>query len=512
MIKKLLAIILAFALVVSLSACGGSEEAAEGASETSAEDGFVIKNDDSVELGTPEKTLKPDEVYKKIKYTPEMFFGDYQIKGGKEAQEKFGKETEYATYTIGGEEENLSVLPFQIQGGKHTYAHVIHSIKKYNWMNVYFMNKSETSVNLDFMFCAYTIEGNKLILTPLDTYSYDDKTKKITYGLSDIKWEYEFSFKGRELTLSSGEHSITLTGGLDPYGEHDYFATEAYLSAESEAAKGIDQMDFLCNAEDGAYNRFYLETITGEKSYNSIAKLEENGLFTVTVVLEEGTKTYQYVYFYCGEDGMVLTDGTNTYYYNDNYSDRNRTDINQYIIEDQTGKAKELTDAELEAIIEKKEDLMEDLVSAFESKGIKVSVNSKTGEISMDSSVLFGGDSSELSSEGKTFLNKFVEAYTSIVFSDKYKGFVKKTIIEGHTAPVAGSTYESGLPLSKERAKVVKEYCVSKETGVDTSKLASTLEAKGYSNSKPIKDINGNVDMEASRRVSFRFIINLESK
>ena len=155
---------------------------------------------------------------------------------------------------------------------------------------------------------------------------------------------------------------------------------------------------------------------------------------------------------------------------------------------------------------------MEDLAKAFNDAGIKVTVDEKSGELAMDSSVLFGGDSAVLTTEGKTFLNKFVDVYTSIVFSDKYEGFVSKTMVEGHTAPVSGSTYESGLPLSEQRANNVKDYCVSSETGVDTSKLATNLEAIGYSNSKPVKDANGNVDMAASRRVSFRFIINLEQK
>ena len=252
------------------------------------------------------------------------------------------------------------------------------------------------------------------------------------------------------------------------------------------------------------------ETITGENSYNSIAVLEENGLFTFTLSLENSKETYQYVCFAGANDGLVLTDGTNTYYYNDTYSDRNKYELNEYLTEDQTGKLDELSDSQLEAIVEKKENLMEDLAKAFNDAGIKVTVDEKTGELAMDSSVLFGGDSAVLTEEGKAFLNKFVNAYTSIVFSDKYEGFVSKTMVEGHTAPVSGSTYESGLPLSEQRANNVKDYCVSSETGVDTSKLASALEAIGYSNSKPVKDENGNVDMAASRRVSFRFIINLE--
>lgn len=179
--------------------------------------------------------------------------------------------------------------------------------------------------------------------------------------------------------------------------------------------------------------------------------------------------------------------------------------IKEYIEEDV-----DLEEDKIEEIVEKKDNLLKDLIAAFQAAGINVSVDETTGELALDSSVLFGGDSAILRDEGKAFLNKFVDIYTSIVFSDKYDGFVSKTIIEGHTAPVSGSTYESGLPLSEERANTVKKYCISSEVGADTTKLSANLEAIGLSNSKPVYEKSGKVDMAASRRVSFRFIINLD--
>ena len=50
------------------------------------------------------------------------------------------------------------------------------------------------------------------------------------------------------------------------------------------------------------------------------------------------------------------------------------------------------------------------------------------------------------------------------------------------------------------------------ECGVDADNLqtlTNTLRAIGYSYDRPIYGANGEVDMDASRRVSFRFIINL---
>lgn len=166
--------------------------------------------------------------------------------------------------------------------------------------------------------------------------------------------------------------------------------------------------------------------------------------------------------------------------------------------------------AQLEDVINKKNNLFNDLAAAFTNEGINVTVNKETGEIALDSSVLFGGDSAELTDAGKDFLNKFIKVYTTVAFSDKYEGFISKTMVEGHTAPIEGSTYASGLQLSEERAINVKNYCLSADTGVDVSKISKTLEDVGYSNSKPVYDANGNADLAASRRVSFRFIVNVD--
>lgn len=169
----------------------------------------------------------------------------------------------------------------------------------------------------------------------------------------------------------------------------------------------------------------------------------------------------------------------------------------------------EVKEEQINDIVDKKDDLLADLIAAFKSEGIGVSVDSNSGELSLDSSVLFGGDSAELTQEGKSFLSKFIKVYTQVIYSEKYDGFISKTIVEGHTAPISGSTYESGLPLSEKRADEVKKYCISSESGIDTSKLSKSLDAVGMSNSKPMYDQQGKVDLAASRRVSFRFIINL---
>lgn len=169
-----------------------------------------------------------------------------------------------------------------------------------------------------------------------------------------------------------------------------------------------------------------------------------------------------------------------------------------------------VNEEQLAALKQKKTDLLNELIAAFNAEGIEVSVDLESGEMALDSSVLFGGDSAELTDAGKAFLNKFIKVYTEVAFSDKYDGFISKTMVEGHTAPVSGATYESGMPLSVERATNVRDYCLSAQTGVDVSNIAETLEPVGYSNSKPIYNSNGEVNMSACRRVSFRFMMSVE--
>lgn len=169
-----------------------------------------------------------------------------------------------------------------------------------------------------------------------------------------------------------------------------------------------------------------------------------------------------------------------------------------------------VNEAQLAELMKKKDNLLNDLVASFKKEGIKVTVNKETGELSMDSSVLFGGDSAELTAEGKSFLDKFIKVYTSIAYSEEYDGFISKTFVEGHTAPTADATYASDMQLSVDRATNVKKYCVSTTNGAAVKRFVQNLEAVGYSNSQPIYKADGSVDMDASRRVSFRFMLNID--
>ncbi len=501
--KRFLALLVTVCLLLSVVACSKNDNKASDSE-------YIAKNEDSVELGTPTVTLNPDDVYKSITYTPEMFYGSYRVRGGDAADDKYAETAEFAECNLQGDTRTLTTLPVGFCAGPNNLQHKISWADGYNWAKVTFMRKLNTGeFVIDYFYCAYEIAGTKLTVKPLDDFQVDDESKKITLDFSDIVWTYDFSFKGRTLTLSDGKNSIDLDGALDPYGEHDYFYTEAFLSAGSKRIEDFFKMEFMYDAENG-YKRFVIAGDSNSNNHGGIAKIEENGLFTFTVPVGETNKTYQYVYFYNHYDGLILTDGTDVFFYNLNYSGYHRQEISKYVSEEQEGLLDTMDEETIKKIAERKEGLLEELMSAFEAENIKVKIDNENGELAIDSSVLFGGDSAELSAEGKAFLDKFVSVYTSIIFSEKYKDFISKTFVEGHTALLQGSTYESGLALSQERADAVKAYCLSVKTDEDKSMPETALEAVGLSNSIPITDAKGNVNLEASRRVSFKFVINVQ--
>lgn len=523
--KKIMTGILAALMVTSMAACSWNRHTEPTLDGNDYSDGSGVESfdfvggaavEDGIELGTPEVALDPQAIYKNLTYVPQMFYGAHELRGGLEASARYGVEADYFTYISKGETMELSTFPIAVEAGKHTMSHMVTGIEGYDWMSLQFMRKyiqldGELSYYLsDRFYCAYHVEGNKLILQPLESYRYDKSTKKIHYAFSDVTWEYTFSFTGRSLTLSAGGDSITLQTGLDSQGVDDYLYVGHYLSAGSESVAGIDRISFRTAAGSEERNRLYLEMKDGTTIENAVVRMGENGLFTVTIPNAGGTQTYQYVYFYSYQDGLTLTDGVNTYFYNDHYTDRNKSTLTGYLSEDETGKLEDLTEEELEEVVEKTENLLEDLAQAYRQAGLKVSVNTKTGEIAADSTVLFGVNEATISNDGKAFLRKFMAVYTQVVFDEKYEGFVSRILVEGHT-DTSGS-YELNQALSQERADNIRAYCLSADCGIDSSysaALQTMLEAKGYAYDKPVYDENGEVDMDASRRVSFRFLINL---
>ncbi|MCR5747390.1 MAG: OmpA family protein [Lachnospiraceae bacterium] len=166
----------------------------------------------------------------------------------------------------------------------------------------------------------------------------------------------------------------------------------------------------------------------------------------------------------------------------------------------------------LDDIIGVRTELVEKLRKEFDDSDLKVSVDQKTGAITFDASILFDYNKTTLKESGKEFLNKFLPKYADVLLGPEYKDHISEIIIEGHTD--TEGDYLFNLELSQKRALSVAKYCLDEKSDILSDEqreaLRSVISATGRSYSNPIYKENGEVDMEASRRVEFLFTLKDE--
>ena len=209
--KKIVSIFLAVVIfALTFASCGSKKDGEEttapaGTTVQTSGKGFTIGDKDHIALGTPEKTLDPQTVYSKVKYTPEMFRGEYRLLGGIEARKTLAENSDFMDVTYDGMNERLATLPWKFVAGENSMSHKITSIEGYNWATLYF--ETEDGGHSPGIFCDYKIKGNKIIFTPLSDFTYDKVTGKYDYTFSEKTFEYDFAFNGRNLTLTLGDKS-----------------------------------------------------------------------------------------------------------------------------------------------------------------------------------------------------------------------------------------------------------------------------------------------------------------
>lgn len=460
---------------------------------TNASKGDVFVND--------KQTIDPQSIYSRISYTENMFFGDYECDLELfRSMGDFSVEREIKQW-VGEPEKVLSTtLPYAWKVGVpelYLGAGTIGSDFQYydelckqtdiNWVCLRYATR-EGSIN---SLCTYEVKGNSVYI--FEARNLEDNNGKISYVLSPTPITYTFAFKGPYLTLSDGKNSVDLKATC--FGD-GFRGINAYSLPDSKLTGGVDA--FVLS--ESAMTTYAIKR-NGICYSTADIKLCENGIAYVKLVEPDANGNAvvtdkQFVYIISRNDSffgatLILADENGIYDYSDTYSGRQ-----EKLNNGQTFSTEEL------AIIE---DLYIELAKEFASRGISVRIDRANGEIAVDSAVIFAGDKADLSEEGKTFLNNFAQAYFSVTSADKYKGFLVGTKVEGHTAPLANSTYESGLPLSTQRAENVKNYIESSLSS------AGAIQAIGLSNSKPVYDDEGKVNLDACRRVSFRFILSSEA-
>ncbi|MBQ6319263.1 MAG: OmpA family protein [Lachnospiraceae bacterium] len=162
---------------------------------------------------------------------------------------------------------------------------------------------------------------------------------------------------------------------------------------------------------------------------------------------------------------------------------------------------------QLDRIIGVRTELVEALKEEFDGTSLKVSVDPQTGSITLDSSVLFDTNKSEIKETGEVFLKEFLPRYISVLMAPEFKDYIAEIIIEGHTDTDGGYIYN--LRLSQERAFSVASFCMDDDNNIisegDLEDLRKIITANGRSFSNPILNDNGEINKDASRRVEFKF-------
>lgn len=248
-----------------------------------------------------------------------MFYGYYGMPGAmaqdaedslldtyREEMSYVSAETFFADTT-----SDVTLIPYTITAGPSSLNHLITNIHEHEWMH---MHLQSAQGNLVSVMGAYEIFDRTLSFFPLSQYSYDKDTNKISYRLASESIDYEFSFLGADLTLSKDGKSVTLRA-RDLDDSWEYASVQTYHTQGSERVGDIEHFDAV-NSPDG-YSRFAIRLSDDTYINTGAAYFDVNSPLSFSWSDDSGnTHAYQYVYFFCGNDGLVLADETTTYFYN----------------------------------------------------------------------------------------------------------------------------------------------------------------------------------------------------
>ena len=149
--------------------------------------------------------------------------------------------------------------------------------------------------------------------------------------------------------------------------------------------------------------------------------------------------------------------------------------------------------------------IVEDLRNALAAAHVSATVDPNTGDIVLDSSLMFEVNSSAIREEGLAQLNRLIPVYLGVLLRPEYRDYVAEIMIEGHTDSTG--SYERNLELSQARALNVAKHCLnmSSLTNAQKTQLKKIVTAQGRADSNLVYNAYGQEDQERSRRVEIKF-------
>ena len=300
--------------------------------------------------------------------------------------------------------------------------------------------------------------------------------KKVPLWCLPIAW-YQFEEGDGNLTLGMGSSSRYDLGHTQVFGSTPYSQVYNYYPLPYESAA-----DHLCY-KTGAQARISTITAFGEGFDTGDTLVESEHSCDVNLGFKDGK-----LFSFTKEDSAYMAAGLQ-----DNVE---RDDL------------AELEPSVYREVEEQRNEILSELKNAFKKEGLTAAINEHTGEVAMDSNVLFEKGSFELTSEGKKYLDKMFAAYASVILDEKFSTSLKDISFEGNTDSDGGSEYNKRL--SENRAKTVMEYCSGLLDSGQKTLFDELAVCRGYGESDLVYDENGHEDKDASRRVAIKFMMKVD--
>ena len=158
----------------------------------------------------------------------------------------------------------------------------------------------------------------------------------------------------------------------------------------------------------------------------------------------------------------------------------------------------------IDALIGVRTDIIQTLSVALTRANLNTQIDPNTGDILLESTILFDKSSSVISQEGQAFLSSFLPVYLSVLLSDQYRDYVAEIVIEGHAD--SDGTYQNNINYASDRAKAVARFCLDLNmTQSQRAMLQKLMTVSSRSSADVIYRADGSEDKDASRRVVFKF-------
>ena len=363
-------------------------------------------------------------------------------------------------------------------------------------------------------YAFYEFDGKKLKLTLLDSEKLNNN-EYVEIGTEEYKCKRE----GNEITISKGGNKVTLLPA-ELTAETPSHHWWGYVSNDKEAFEDISSIFFSDGGNgdisasiyftDGGHAEDPVITLKDNKmtmkwekrwtTYNgSSQEVADNKEYTVDYMMFSRFTFGINDQLGIHNGGVVIKKDGKTYKYLSSEDEYEAQKLSGTVEEtDISG----LSDDEKSALVGTQTNIMSEVEKGLADAGINAEVDQTTGQVNLDSSILFALDDATLSEEGKSYLDGFLDVYTSVLMSDTYKNSIAKIKVEGYTD--SSGSADHNQTLSEQRAASVADYCISK-----VPDIASIIEKKGCGSSNLVYDENGNENADASRRVAFKFALNV---